>query len=187
MALAWTLLFTKLPLDAWMVFLQLASKQTLQGRLRQTTCNHSWQKSTGTVVITSFHWGGRANSSISAGPTCAFVCGRLQRIWHLGISSAPCWIAGGTQGISACLLEVGQVANHLWQLFWKTSCSQMALPLLFPWFHWADLRQSHWQKNCGSSSVCGGNSRLYTVYSVWICTYIWCCLITFPLNPSWKN
>ena len=149
MALAWTLLFTKVPLDAWMVFLQLASKQTLQGRLRQTTCNHSWQKSTGTVVITSFHRGGEPiHQYLQDLPVHLFVAD------YRGYGTlAYLQLLAGLLGEPREFLrvEVGQVANHLWQLFWKTSGSQMALPLLFPWFHWAIWGRATGRKIVGAA------------------------------------
>lgn len=98
-----------------MVFLQLASKQTLQGRLRQTTYNHSWQKSTGTVVITSFHWGGEPiHQYLQDLPVHLFVAD------YRGYGTlAYLQLLAGLLGEPREFLrvEVGQVANHLWQLF----------------------------------------------------------------------
>lgn len=98
-----------------MVFLQLASKQTLQGRLRQTTCNHSWQKSTGTVVITSFHCGGEPiHQYLQDLPVHLFVAD-YRGYGALAYLQLLAGLLGSREFLR--VMEVGQVANHLWQLF----------------------------------------------------------------------
>ena len=104
-----------------------------------------------------------------AGSPCALVRGRLQRIWQLGYFSPfkrqeRNFILRNTR-----VLEVGRAANLLWQLFWKTSCSQTALPLLFSWFYWAE---PIWGRATGRKIVLGSVWEFpgcIRYLSFWIC------------------